>query len=163
MKKELSILMAMGLALIITTTSVIAKAKPVNKVHLNKTGKIYKEKLNVTIKYSLAELSKNIEYDFAKASVRNAYTTKLDQLAQILIKNKSAVALRGFADSIGTYKGNWVLSEKRANAVKNYLIKKGVDSDKIVATPFGSTQPVATNRTAAGRQKNRRVEIKVNE
>jgi outer membrane protein OmpA-like peptidoglycan-associated protein len=109
--------------------------------------------------YSMAELKKNLEFDFAHASVRMYYDERLDQLANTIKRDNDAIALRGFADSIGTYKGNWVLSQKRADAVKAYLVDKGVAENKIVTTAFGSTKPVATNKTRAGRQKNRRVEI----
>ena len=112
--------------------------------------------------YSLSELKKNIEYDFAKASIRIVYDDRLDQLAKLMKDKNLAVALRGHADAIGTFKGNWVLSQKRADAVKEYLISKGVSTDKIVSTAFGSTVPVASNKTPDGRQKNRRVEIKLN-
>jgi OOP family OmpA-OmpF porin len=54
-----------------------------------------------------------------------------------------------------------VLSDKRALVVKNYLVGKGVQEDKIATTPFGSTVPVASNKTAEGRQRNRCVEISV--
>ena len=113
--------------------------------------------------YSMAELTKNIEYDFGKISIRNGYYDKLDQLAKTMVDGKYAVALRGYADSIGTFKGNWVISDKRAKEVKSYLVKQGVDEKKIVTTPFGSTKPIATNKTKQGRQKNRRVEIKLND
>ncbi len=111
----------------------------------------------------MAELTKNIEYDFGKISIRNGYYDKLDQLAKTMVDGKYAVALRGYADSIGTFKGNWVISNKRAKEVKSYLVKQGVDEKKIVTTPFGSTKPIATNKTKQGRQKNRRVEIKLND
>jgi len=112
--------------------------------------------------FAMADLKKNLEFDFARASVRMSYNEKLDQLADHIKQDNYAVALRGFADSIGTYKGNWNLSQKRADAVKAYLISKGVADNKIVATAFGSTKPIATNKTAGGRQKNRRVEIILN-
>ena len=54
------------------------------------------------------------------------------------------------------------LSENRAAAVKAYLAKKGVDASRLVSAGYGETQPVADNKTAAGRQKNRRVELKLN-
>jgi OOP family OmpA-OmpF porin len=113
--------------------------------------------------YSMDELTRNLEYDFGRASIRDGYYDKLDQLAKTMIDKKYAVALRGYADSIGTFKGNWVISDKRAKAVKSYLVTKGVDGSKIVTTPFGSTKPIASNKTKLGRQKNRRVEIKLNE
>jgi outer membrane protein OmpA-like peptidoglycan-associated protein len=111
--------------------------------------------------YSLAVLQKNVQYDFAKVSIRKTYYERLDELAEVVNQKKCAVALRGYADSIGTYKGNWVLSQKRADAVKAYLVSKGVPQELIVCTAFGSTEPVASNSTAAGRQQNRRVEIKI--
>jgi len=117
--------------------------------------------VKVKVTYSLAVLQKNVQYDFAKISIRKAYYARLDELAEVISEKKCAVALRGYADSIGTYKGNWVLSQKRADAVKAYLVSKGVPQELIVSTAFGSTEPVASNKTAAGRQQNRRVEIKI--
>ncbi len=111
----------------------------------------------------IAELTHNVEYDFAKASVRDTYYDNLNKLAKLVIEDDYVVSLRGHADSIGQYKPNWVLSEKRAVEVKDYLVAKGVKKDRIVAIPYGSTIPIATNKTAEGRQKNRRVEIKLKE
>lgn len=111
----------------------------------------------------LAEVTRNVEYDFAKASVRKTYYENLNKLAKVIIEDDYVVSLRGHADSIGQYKPNWVLSEKRAVEVKDYLVAKGVKKDRIVAIPYGSTIPIATNKTAEGRQKNRRVEIKLKE
>jgi OOP family OmpA-OmpF porin len=104
-------------------------------------------------------LAKSLEYDFAKPSIRDNYYTELDKLADAIIKEDYLVSLRGHADSIGGYKYNWVLSDSRAIHVKEYLVSKGVKQERIVTTPFGFTVPVASNKTAAGRQKNRRVEI----
>lgn len=115
---------------------------------------------------AIIALAKNVEYDFDKATVRDDYYSNLDQLAKQIIKENFAVSLKGYADSIGAYKYNWVLSDKRASAVKDYLVSKGVKQSRIITTPFGSTEPVASNETAEGRQQNRRVEIalkKINE
>ncbi|EOR94254.1 Outer membrane protein A precursor [Arcticibacter svalbardensis MN12-7] len=109
----------------------------------------------------LADLTKNLEYDFDKPSVRVSYYKKLDQLASAVIHDNYVVSLRGHADSIGAYKYNWVLSDKRAGNVKEYLVSKGVKSERIITTPFGSTVPIASNKTKAGRQKNRRVEVEL--
>ncbi|MEX8548563.1 MAG: OmpA family protein [Mucilaginibacter sp.] len=111
----------------------------------------------------IAEVTRNLEYDFAKASVRTAYYTNLNKLAKLVIDDDYVVSLRGHADSIGSFKPNWVLSEKRAVEVKDYLVAKGVKKDRIVTVPFGSTIPIASNKTEEGRQKNRRVEIKLKE
>jgi len=112
-------------------------------------------------KARVAAVPKKLEYDNNKESIRSAYYANLDQLVKSIKDNNYAVSLRGHADSIGKYKYNWVLSDKRAISVKNYLVSKGVSKDNIVTTPFGSTVPIATNKTAEGRQKNRRVEIEL--
>jgi len=114
-----------------------------------------------SVKVAFADLPKKLEYDFNKPSVRDAYYKKLDALAATVITDDYAVSLKGHADGIGAYKYNWVLSDKRAVSVKDYLVSKGVASDRIITTPFGSTVPIASNETAAGRQKNRRVEIEL--
>lgn len=110
---------------------------------------------------SVAALLKNMEYDNDRSLVRSRYYADLDKLAAAIKSENYTVSLRGHADSIGPYKYNWVLSDKRALLVKNYLVSKGVKEDKVVTTPFGSTAPVASNKTEAGRQRNRRVEISV--
>lgn len=110
-------------------------------------------------KAAVAAVPKKLEYDNNKEAIRRAYYANLDQLVKTIKDNNYAVSVRGHADSIGKYKYNWVLSDKRAQNVKEYLVSKGIDENKIVATPFGSTVPIATNKTASGRQKNRRVEI----
>jgi outer membrane protein OmpA-like peptidoglycan-associated protein len=112
-------------------------------------------------KMSIAEMTQNLHFGFAKANFNSKYNDQLDQLAKALIDGDYAVVLRGHADSIGTYVGNWKLSQKRADSIKSYLMKKGVADRKIVTTPLGSTTPIATNKTREGRQKNRRVEIKI--
>lgn len=106
-------------------------------------------------------LTKNLEYDSGKPSIRQVYYSNLDKLAAAIKAEDYAVSLRGHADSVGTYKYNWVLSDHRAVSVKKYLVSKGVKEDRIVTTPFGSTIPIASNKTAAGRQKNRRVEVEL--
>jgi outer membrane protein OmpA-like peptidoglycan-associated protein len=109
----------------------------------------------------IAALAKNLLYDTDKPSIRDAYYKNLDELAKTIKKDNYAVSLRGHADSRGKYKYNWVLSDKRAISVKDYLVSKGVQENRIVTTPYGSTVPVATNSTPEGRQKNRRVEIEL--
>jgi len=153
----------MRIKMIIATAFFMLGALYVSARHLIRVTPPLKNSkvIKVKVAYSLAILQKNVQYDFAKISIRKAYYSRLDELAEVISEKKCAVALRGFADSIGTYKGNWVLSQKRADAIKAYLVSKGVSPELIVSTAFGSTEPVASNKTAAGRQQNRRVEIKI--
>lgn len=115
------------------------------------------------IDLSVAAMTKNLQFDFARYSLRPMYTERLTQLAKLLVEGGYPIVLRGHADAIGSRIPNWKLSQKRADTIKDFLVKKGVSPSKIVTTPFGSTMPVASNSTAEGRQRNRRVEIKLSE
>jgi outer membrane protein OmpA-like peptidoglycan-associated protein len=87
---------------------------------------------------------------------------KLDQVFEILIKNPSAdVMLNGYSDSIGSAAYNEMISEIRANAVKNYLVGKGIESSRITTFGYGAQKFIASNKSAEGRQFNRRVEIEL--
>jgi outer membrane protein OmpA-like peptidoglycan-associated protein len=74
---------------------------------------------------------------------------------------KAAFAIGGHTDSSGTNSINLKISNKRANAVRDYLVRKGVDASRLIAKGFGESTPVDSNKTRAGRANNRRVEIKV--
>ena len=75
--------------------------------------------------------------------------------------NLEVMVAIGHTDSIGTEAYNQRLSERRANAVKAYLVSKGIESDRVATEGKGELQPVASNKTKAGRAQNRRVEIEV--
>mgnify|MGYP003413117567 CR=1 FL=1 len=84
----------------------------------------------------------------------------LDNLAKLLNKKKKKnIRIDGYTDSTGTVQYNNTLSEKRANSVKDYLEKQGLESSRITAKGYGQSNPIADNKTVEGRQKNRRVEI----
>jgi len=87
---------------------------------------------------------------------------KLDQVFEILVKNpKTEVTLNGYSDSTGAAAYNEMISEIRANAVKNYLVGKGVEPFRITAFGHGSQNFIASNKSAQGRRLNRRVEIEL--
>ena len=104
----------------------------------------------------------NIFYDFDKATLRPESKTELDRLHQLLDANPTMrIELSSHTDALGSDEYNDRLSQARAQSVVDYLKKKGVTPDRLVAKGYGKTQPVATNSTSAGRQLNRRTEFKV--
>ena len=87
----------------------------------------------------------------------------LDEVARVLVENPQIqfVRVEGHTDDRGRDEYNQKLSQRRANSVRKYLIKKGVEKDRLEAVGYGETQPIAENETAEGRAKNRRVEFTI--
>lgn len=110
----------------------------------------------------LEDLFKTVYFDTAKNTFKPETISKLDEAASIMKKYPTAkFAISGHTDSVGNSKSNMKLSEERANAVKNYLVTKGVSSNNLTAKGYGEDMPVASNNTRAGRAENRRVEVKL--
>lgn len=107
----------------------------------------------------VSEAVKNLEFDFNKATIREHSFASLNQLAELLKNKGFNLKLAGYTDSVGSAAYNLRLSKERAEAIKTYLVSKGADAAKIQAEGYGKANPIATNKTAAGRQQNRRVEF----
>jgi choice-of-anchor C domain-containing protein len=108
-------------------------------------------------------LSAGVLFDSGKYDLKADATKELQELAILLEEHPGLpVLIEGHTDSQGTPEANQVLSENRANAVKQWLTSNaGIASDRIMTNGYGQSVPVASNDTAEGRQKNRRVEIKL--
>ena len=101
-------------------------------------------------------------FDFDKAVVKPAGKTKLDDLvSKVKDINLEVIIAVGHTDSVGSDTYNQKLSVRRAEAVKAYLVSKGIEKNRIYTEGKGEKQPVASNVTNEGRAKNRRVEIEV--
>lgn len=99
-------------------------------------------------------------FDFDKSTLKADGKSQLDDLASKLKEvNLEMVMAKGHTDSKGTDAYNLVLSKKRAQAVKNHLVSRGVDAKFVTIDGAGEFEPAATNSSAEGRTKNRRVEI----
>lgn len=104
----------------------------------------------------------NLEFETSKAIIRNTSLGALAELASLLISHpKWKLKIEGHTDNAGSPERNIILSQQRAEAVKNYLMTKGISEDRFLVSWFGQTQPIADNNTEAGRQKNRRVEMEI--
>ena len=101
-------------------------------------------------------------FDFDKAVLKPAGKAKLDDLVgKVKGINLEVVIAVGHTDSVGAAGYNQKLSVKRAEAVKAYLVSKGIEKNRVYTEGKGLTQPVADNKTKEGRSKNRRVEVEV--
>jgi outer membrane protein OmpA-like peptidoglycan-associated protein len=107
----------------------------------------------------------NIQFATGTSNLTTAAKTELNKLSEILNRDymNIKIAIEGHTDNVGKAEINQSLSEKRAAAVKAYLIGKKVDAARLSSVGYGPAQPVADNATAEGRAKNRRVEFKVSE
>jgi len=108
----------------------------------------------------IVTLNGGILFDTGKTALKPGAKSTLSKIAKQLQTDPSLkIAVEGHTDNVGGTAMNQKLSEKRANAVRDYLVSAGISSDHITADGKGEESPVATNKTAAGRQQNRRVEL----
>jgi OOP family OmpA-OmpF porin len=107
------------------------------------------------------EAVRNLEFDFGKATIRERSFVYLNRVADLLNQKGIQLKLAGHTDNVGSEEANMTLSKNRADAVKNYMMNKGVSSSKIESEGFGESKPIESNKTASGRQKNRRVEFTI--
>lgn len=105
------------------------------------------------------EAIRNLEFDFGKSTIRSRSLPYLQRVADILRQKGFSLKLAGHTDNVGSDAANMKLSKDRAESVKATLVSQGANPSRIEATGYGESQPIATNKTDAGRQKNRRVEF----
>ncbi len=105
---------------------------------------------------------RNIFFDYNKATLKPESYPELNRLVEFLKKYPDIkIEISGHTDTLGTLEYNMQLSERRAKAVYNYLVKRGISPDRLTIKGYGPLKPIASNRTAEGRARNRRVEIKI--
>lgn len=103
---------------------------------------------------------KDVLFDFDKSVIKPQAYPILEEVVAVLKRNPSVkVEIQGHTDSVGTAQYNRGLSERRANAVMKYLVKKGIASNRLTALGYGLTRPIASNLTPEGQARNRRVEL----
>jgi OOP family OmpA-OmpF porin len=103
---------------------------------------------------------RGIEFDTNKSDIKPLYYPLLNEVAVVLEENPHLkVEIQGHTDSRGSAKYNQRLSEKRARAVMEYFVKKGINKERLTAIGYGLTRSIATNLTSEGRARNRRVEL----
>ncbi len=104
----------------------------------------------------------DVLFDTGRYTLRPGAREKLAKISGIVLAHPGLkLEVEGHTDSVGSDEYNMKLSEQRADAVRDYLVQEGLTSDSVTSKGFGKTMPVADNSTAAGRQRNRRVELVV--
>ena len=105
----------------------------------------------------------NVQFETGSVKLTKSAIAELNKGVGILKEHPSLnVAINGYTDNTGKAAANLILSQKRADAVKAYFVKSGISADRLLATGFGIENPLADNKTATGRAKNRRVVFKGN-
>ncbi|MBI5218347.1 MAG: OmpA family protein [Bacteroidia bacterium] len=132
----------------------LAEAKEFKEVE----KEIKLKKMDVGVKIIL----RNIFFDYAKSTLRSESYGELDRLQKLLTDAPDVkIEISGHTDNTGTKQFNKPLSENRAKAVVDYLIKNGIVKERLTFAGYADEQPIADNKTDDGRQQNRRVEFKV--
>jgi outer membrane protein OmpA-like peptidoglycan-associated protein len=100
-----------------------------------------------------------VNFDTGKATLRPESVDSLDLVAEVMAHKKNIrIEISGHTDNAGKKKANQVLSEKRAQSCRDYLVSKGIEPGRIVTVGYGDERPIAPNETEQGRQRNRRIE-----
>jgi len=104
----------------------------------------------------------NVEFESGKSALTRESYSELEELFEYMkLKEDLVVEIAGHTDDVGDEESNIVLSEARANAVRNYLIRKGISPERVKAKGYGESEPIATNTNPEGRQRNRRTEVRI--
>ncbi|MDR4505006.1 MAG: OmpA family protein [Candidatus Scalindua sp.] len=103
---------------------------------------------------------KGVQFEYKMWDISPQFTTNLDNAIHVLTRNRDLkIKIVGHTDNVGSMEYNIDLSEKRANAIKEYFVENGIDRSRITTTGVGFSQPIATNDTPEGRALNRRAEL----
>jgi outer membrane protein OmpA-like peptidoglycan-associated protein len=114
------------------------------------------------IEANAAVVLRNVFFDVNKFDLKTESQVELDKLVQLLKENPTVrIQVEGHTDNVGKATDNLKLSQNRAAAVVKYLVNNGISVSRLVPKGFGSTKPVADNKTEEGRAQNRRTEVKV--
>lgn len=124
----------------------------------------YKNPFKVDIQHLPAKsfVLNDCNFETGKALLKPESYTVLDELVAYMVrKDDEKIEIGGHTDNVGSAKSNLILSEARSNAVRAYLLTKGIDPARVTSKGYGMSVPVASNKTAEGRAQNRRTEVKI--
>ena len=133
------------------------------KIPLLEEGQKYSENLlTITIYEEKAFTLDNVYFDSGNSNLKTESDKELNELFEYLsLKKDVRIQISGHTDNVGDEDANFILSENRSKSVQNYLLNKGIDKNRIEIKAFGETSPIYDNTSAAGRAKNRRIEVMI--
>ncbi len=143
----------------------VGKARDYNKLKIPalNPGELYSPS-QLTVKFELPRTFTldNVHFDSGKPTLKKSSYPELKELLEFMtLKEKIIIEIAGHTDNVGDNAANLKLSQQRADAVRNYLISKGIASDRVTAKGYGEENPIETNNTEEGRKKNRRSEVRI--
>jgi outer membrane protein OmpA-like peptidoglycan-associated protein len=127
-------------------------------------GKFYSKSFMIDIKFQPPNtfVLEDCNFNTGKATLMPESYAVIDELVKYLQrKSDEKVEIGGHTDNVGRPEANMKLSLERANSVRDYVISRGIDPERLTAKGYGSTKPVADNKTEEGRATNRRTEVKI--
>jgi outer membrane protein OmpA-like peptidoglycan-associated protein len=130
----------------------IEKNKNINQININLQFDLYSKIFEI----------KNLNFESGKFNIQKQYFKDLENLVILLREQINIkIEIAGHTDSIGDNKTNIILSNNRAKSIKSYLVKNGILESRIKCVGYGEKQPITNNSTKEGREKNRRIEIRI--
>lgn len=127
-------------------------------------GQKFKSESVITIQFEPSKqfTLDNVHFDSGKATLRKESFNELDEIVEYMnARPGEKIEIAGHTDDIGSDESNLKLSQERAEAIRTFLVSKGIKAEKIAAKGYGASQPVADNSTEQGRRKNRRTEVRI--
>ena len=130
----------------------IEKNKNINQINIDLQFDLYSKIFEI----------KNLNFESGKFNIQKQYFKDLENLVILLREQINIkIEIAGHTDSIGDNKTNIILSNNRAKSIKSYLVKNGILQSRIKCVGYGEKQPITNNSTKEGREKNRRIEIRI--
>ena len=130
----------------------IEKNKNINQINIDLQFDLYSKIFEI----------KNLNFESGKFNIQKQYFKDLENLVILLSEQINIkIEIAGHTDSIGDNKTNVILSNNRAKSIKSYLVKNGILESRIKCVGYGEKQPITNNSTKEGREKNRRIEIRI--
>ena len=130
----------------------IEKNKNINQINIDLQFDLYSKIFEI----------KNLNFESGKFNIQKQYFKDLEYLVILLREQINIkIEIAGHTDSIGDNKTNLILSNNRAKSIKSYLVKNGILESRIKCVGYGEKQPITNNSTKEGREKNRRIEIRI--